>query len=203
MPDCFWIDGNNDQPQSGFQVHWPEFFNPQGNDLPSDPKEQADKINYFCNQGPPFKMYNYADTKDPHSITYWTIQDKRSEDGLEERETAIAYGPPSEAHSARFRRGSAHYPRNNGTNPHANRLVMSNKQQHTAQGLCDSDTSYGPDFVNVADGTFCRMSDKTQWPVCDGAAIVDNCFNAESMKLIINGVSARDTPYDNVLDWTD
>ena len=47
-PDCFWIDGNNDQPQSGFQVHWPEFFNPQGNDLPSDPKEQADKIDYFC-----------------------------------------------------------------------------------------------------------------------------------------------------------
>ncbi|OTA92355.1 hypothetical protein M434DRAFT_387364 [Hypoxylon sp. CO27-5] len=206
MPDCFWIDGNNDQPQSGFQVHWPEFFNPQGNDLPSDPKEQADKIKYFCNQGPPFKMYNYADTKDPHGITYWTIHNKRSENGLQERETAIAYGPPSEANSARFRRGSAaaHYPRNNGTNnPHANRLVMSNKLQHTADGLCDSDTSYGPDFVNVADGTFCRMSDKTKWPVCDGAAIVDNCFNSKTMKLIINGVSARDTPYDNVLDWTD
>ncbi|OTB04414.1 hypothetical protein M426DRAFT_11561 [Hypoxylon sp. CI-4A] len=210
-PNCMWLDGNNDQPQSGFQVHWPEFFNPEGTDLPSDPDDQQDKIDYFCSQQAPFKYYNYADVEDPTSITYWTINDKRSEDGLEERGSAIAYGPSKHAASAKFRRDSATYPRNNGTtttgggsgrNPHANRLVMSNSDEHTADELCESETSYGPDFVNVAHGKFCRMSDKTQWPVCDGAEVTDNCFNTDTQQLLVNGVSARDSPYSSVVDWT-
>ncbi|KAI1378582.1 hypothetical protein F4677DRAFT_372060 [Hypoxylon crocopeplum] len=204
-PDCLWIDGNNDQPQSGFQVHWPEFVNKEGDQLPSDPTDQANKVDYLCNKGPPFKMYNYADVHDPKSITYWTINNKRTEEDLG---TAVSYAPSPYPVSAKFHRSAHHYyPRANGTagasNPHANRLVKSNSAQHTAAGLCDSPTSVGPDFLNVADGTFCRMSDKTLFPVCDGAAIVDNCFSTDLQQLVVNGVSARDTPYDNVVDWTD
>ncbi|KAI1392685.1 uncharacterized protein F4822DRAFT_425888 [Hypoxylon trugodes] len=207
-PDCLWIDGNNDQPQSGFQVHWPDFYVKQGDSLNNT--DQADKVNKLCGGGPPFKLYNYADVKDPHSITYYTISNKRSEEEVESRDTATAFGPSKHANSARFR-NSPLYPRQNGSyptngtdtgsNPHANRLVISNTAKHSAQNLCDSETSHGPDFVNVSEGTFCRMSDKTVWPVCS-AAKVDNCFNTDSHQLVVNGVSARDTPYSNVLDWT-
>ncbi|KAI0384063.1 hypothetical protein F5Y04DRAFT_248889 [Hypomontagnella monticulosa] len=200
--DCMWIDGNNDQPQSGFQVHWPEFVNKKGEQLPTDAAGQAAKIDYLCNSGPPFKMYNFADVKDPKGITFWTINNKRSEGGIEERTTAMSYGPAKHPESAKFRRSESLHARANSTNPHINRLVMSNDAQHVADELCKSETSYGPDFVNIASGTFCRMSDKTLFPVCDGAETVDNCFNKDLQQLIVNGVSARDTPYGDVLDWT-
>ncbi|KAI6089813.1 hypothetical protein F4821DRAFT_53026 [Hypoxylon rubiginosum] len=202
-PDCLWIDGNNDQPQSGFQVHWPEFVQKK-DDTPIDQIDQGAKIDHLCNSGPPFKMYKYSDVHDPKSITYWTINNKRDEES-----TAIAYGPSKRTASAKFGSGSSHYPRSNGTdatgsnNPHFNRLVMSSAAQHTAAGLCESETSVGPDFLNVADGTFCRMSDKTLWPVCDASAqIVDNCFNKDSQQLIVNGLATRDVPYEHVTDWT-
>ncbi|KAI2472614.1 hypothetical protein F4781DRAFT_344998 [Annulohypoxylon bovei var. microspora] len=201
-PDCMWIDSNNDQPQTGFQIHWPEFFNPSGSSLPSDPKEQSDKIDYFCSQQPAFKYYNHATDPDPRGITTWPITNGRS---LESREPFTSYGPAKHAESAKFRRGTQ-YPRaaatNATTNPHENRLVISNSAEHTAAGLCSSATSYGPDFVNTAAGTFCRMSDKTQFPVCS-ASVADNCFNTDSQQLIVNGVSARDSPYTNVVDWSE
>ncbi|KAI1459464.1 hypothetical protein F4805DRAFT_63649 [Annulohypoxylon moriforme] len=197
-PDCMWIDSNNDQPQTGFQLHWPEFYVKNGDNLPSDPKEQTDKINYFCSQQPAFKYYNYATDPDPRSITAWPITNPRSE-------PFTSYGPAKHAESAKFRRGT-HYPRQSSnttaTNPHENRLVISNSKQHTADGLCSSDTSYGPDFVNTAAGTFCRMSDKKQFPVCS-KTVTDNCFNTDSKQLIVNGVSARASPYSDVLDWSE
>ncbi|KAI4859909.1 hypothetical protein F4820DRAFT_462101 [Hypoxylon rubiginosum] len=210
-PDCLWIDGNNDQPQSGFQVHWPEFVQKDG-DTPISDVDQAAKVDRLCNAGPPFKMYQYADVKDPKGITFWTINNKRDDEDAAEG-TAVSYGPPTYPASAKFRRGSSssHYPRSNGTdtssgnssNPHFNRLIMSNAAQHTAAGLCESETSLGPDFLNVADGTFCRMSDKTLWPVCDaGAQVVDNCFSMDVHQLVVNGLTTRDTPYEYVDDWT-
>ncbi|KAI0103409.1 hypothetical protein F4814DRAFT_96523 [Daldinia grandis] len=202
--DCLWIDGNNDQPQSGFQVHWPEFVNKDGDELPSDEGGMADKVDYLCNRGPPFKMYNYEDNKDPHGITYWVLNNKRSEAGTDNRKIEMSYAPPKYPTSAKFGRDS---PRGNSTVPsgssrQANRLVVSNNAQHTAAELCESKTSYGPDFLDLMDKKFCRMSDKTLWPVCDGADTVDNCFNTDVQQLIINGVSARDSPYSNVVDWT-
>lgn len=183
-------------------------------DTPLDQTDQAAKIERLCNAGPPFKMYNYADTEDPKSITYWTINNKRSDDRVEGEDTAISYGPAKYPTSARFRRGPSYYPRSNGTDfpnnsttpstnsPHSSRLVISNNAQHTASGLCESESSFGPDFFNPADGTFCRMTDKTLWPVCDNSTAVDNCFHKDLQKLVVNGLATRDTPYDNVLDWT-
>ncbi|UNI23727.1 hypothetical protein JDV02_009529 [Purpureocillium takamizusanense] len=45
------------------------------------------------------------------------------------------------------------------------KLVMSNITQHTAEELCTSTTSYGPDFVG-SDGKFCDMGTKTLSPLC-------------------------------------
>ncbi|KAI1475702.1 hypothetical protein F4774DRAFT_396030 [Daldinia eschscholtzii] len=201
--DCLWIDGNNDQPQTGFQVHWPEFVNKDGEQLPSDENAMADKVDYLCNRGPPFKMYKYDDVQDPRGITYWVLDHKRSESGSDNRKIGMSYAPPKYPTSAKFGRDLGR----NGTipsrpNSQANRLVVSNNVQHTATELCESETSYGPDFVDLKYGQFCRMSDKTLWPVCGSAQTVDNCFNIDVQQLIVNGVSARDTPYSNVVDWT-
>ncbi|KAI0882236.1 uncharacterized protein GGS22DRAFT_191406 [Annulohypoxylon maeteangense] len=195
-PDCMWIDSNNDQPQSGFQLHWPEFYVKKGDSLPADPKEQTDKINFFCSQQPAFKYYNFATDPDPTAISTWPITNPRSE-------PEISYGAPKYAESAKFRRGTQ-YPRqsSNTTNPQPNRLVISNSKHHTADGLCKSATSYGPDFVNTAAGSFCRMSDKKQFPVCS-KTVTDNCFNTGSKQLIVNGLATRADAYTDILDWTE
>ena len=80
-------------------------------------------------------------------------------------------------------------------------LVLDDSDNRTGKALCESSTSVGPDFVNTAEGSFCRMSDKKLFPLCDDKT-TDNCFNSESRQLIVNGVAARDSPYKGVLDWT-
>ncbi|KAI1464084.1 uncharacterized protein F4812DRAFT_444512 [Daldinia caldariorum] len=202
--DCLWIDGDNDQPQSGFQVHWPEFVRKDGEELPAEGDGMADKVDYLCNSGPPFKMYKYDDVKDPSSITYWVLDNKRSEDEGRDRKTATAYGPSKNPTSAKFSRQLAR----NSTVPampkgQANRLVVSNNEQHTAEELCGSATSYGPDFLDLKNEKFCRMSDKTLWPICSSSQEAEGCFNAELKQLKVNDVYARDTPYDNIVDWTE
>lgn len=81
------------------------------------------------------------------------------------------------------------------------RLVLSNDTQHSAADLCTSPDSLGPDFVNTATGQFCKMSDKTLHPIC-GPSVTDNCFNVDTQKLVIGGVSARDQVYSKVIDWS-
>ena len=203
-PDCLWIDANGDQPQTGFQVHWPEFANAGDSTVPDSDEDKQARVDHICGGGPTFKIWKQPDTN-PTTVTYWLPQNPRSL-GLDERDaTAISYGLPKHVTSAKYRR-SHYYPRTaNGTTVHdmiAMSLVVGDSDEHTPAGLCNSDTSYGPDFINVKVGMFCRMSDKSLWPMCDGATVSDNCFNAESQQLIINGLAARSEPYKKVLDWT-
>lgn len=58
-----------------------------------------------------------------------------------------------------------------------NQLVMSNWTTQSAAGLCESATSWGPDFID-ANGQFCDMGTKTLLPLCskedvDGCVVVD------------------------------
>ncbi|KAJ8109145.1 hypothetical protein ONZ43_g6215 [Nemania bipapillata] len=203
-PDCLWIDGNNDQPQTGFQVHWPEFVSSADNKVPQSMADKDAEVHRLCTAGPPFKMHTYPD-KDPRSITYWIPNHKRSTPDKRDAATAIAYGPPKHAASARFRALENQARSNNQTStlpPMMSSLVIGSSEKHSAEGLCGSETSFGPDFLNTQTGMFCRMSDKTTWPVCDGGAIIDNCFNNNLNQLVINGFATRDEPYKNIIDWT-
>ena len=173
-------------------------------------------VNYLCTAGPPFKMHNFPDSQ-PNALSHWVLgtdQTQQEEKYFDvkkraAREIATSYGPPSKAMSARFadahqqQQQQQNWPRvaNTTTPQFVNNLVVDDSDNRTGKGLCESPTSVGPDFVNVADGTFCRMSDKTLFPICD-ADTTDNCFNTEMYQLIINGVAARDSPYEGVLDWT-
>ncbi|KAK7735659.1 hypothetical protein SLS53_007400 [Cytospora paraplurivora] len=62
--------------------------------------------------------------------------------------------------------------------------------EKSAKMLCDSKTAMGPDYVNVPEGLFCRMSDKTLFPLCefnDTGGLHENCFNVESQELVLRG----------------
>ncbi len=166
-------------------------------------------MDYLCNAGPPFKMHVYPD-EDPSGITYWTLGSRRSNETPDVNKrgggaTATAYGPSKFPVSARFQQEGRHSHGSNETSDHSNlhfkHLVVDDNPKHTGRDLCESPTSLGPDFFSVADGSFCRMADKTLWPVCKGN-VADNCFDADVRQLIVGGVAARDSPYENVIDWT-
>lgn len=185
QPDCMWIDANGDQPQTGFQVHFPEFVTQESGKLPEGKDE-----NYFCNAGPPFKIRT---DPDPNGITYWT-RGKRGEN--KRSATAEAYAPPK--HPKLPRR---HIRRNETVSALSlEQLVIDNNPHHPTASLCESANSVGPDFANLADGQFCRMSDKTLWPFCTDQ-LYDNCFNLDEQDLVINGVVARSKKYGKVLTW--
>lgn len=57
------------------------------------------------------------------------------------------------------------------------RLIVSNITRHKAEGLCSSETSWGPDFVGT-DGYFCDMGSKTLSPLCS-TADVNGCVNID------------------------
>ncbi|KAI0116432.1 hypothetical protein GGR51DRAFT_574711 [Nemania sp. FL0031] len=201
-PDCLWIDGNHDAPQTGFQVHWPEFVN-MGDSVPQSEADKEAQANVLCNAGPPFKMYNYPD-QDPSSITYWAPHKHRSLRDNRLLTTGTSHGPSKSPLSARFR-SLQHSSETNQTTtqpPIRKSLVIGDSDRHSAEELCGSATSFGPDFLNVQTGIFCRMSDKTTWPVCDGIQAIDNCFNKDLSQLIINRVAAREEPYRHIIDWT-
>ncbi|GAP85847.1 hypothetical protein SAMD00023353_1401440 [Rosellinia necatrix] len=200
-PDCLWIDGNNNQPQTGFQIHWPEFAN--DNPIPDSLEGQHTKIDHLCNSGPPFQMHTYPD-KDPRSIMYWAPRSGRSLSDKRVLETATSYGPPKHAVSARFESEQDYNEANQTTTPQliGMSMVISDSEKHSAEDLCNSATSYGPDFMNIKSEIFCRMSDKTIWPICNAANIIDNCFNTGLSQLVLNGIATRDEPYHNVIDWT-
>ncbi|KAI0873665.1 hypothetical protein GGS24DRAFT_517375 [Hypoxylon argillaceum] len=202
-PECFWIDANNDEPQTGFQIHWPEFVKKPGDPIPASPIDKNPEVDYICNSGVPFKMHTYPD-KDPHSINYWPpTTGRRSLPENQMPDIATSYGPPKHSLSARFQSSQGHSKSNQTTTSQRMKgsLVIGDDVQHSAEGLCASATSSGPDFLNKRTGVFCRMSDKTTWPVCDGLA-TDNCFNNDLHQLVINGVASRDEPYTNIIDWT-
>lgn len=68
----------------------------------------------------------------------------------------------------------------------AGQLVVSSMSSHNATELCDSETSFGPDFVSTEEGVFCSMSQKKTFPLCghDGASTRDICFDLEAGALV-------------------
>lgn len=76
----------------------------------------------------------------------------------------------------------------------------------SALDLCGSGLSVGPDFVNLVEGKFCRMSDKTLWPTCDRRSggeggPADDCFDVESRQLVVGGKATRSKPYSKEIHY--
>ncbi|KAK3897163.1 hypothetical protein C8A05DRAFT_48112 [Staphylotrichum tortipilum] len=197
-PNCLWIDGNGDQPQTGFQIHFPEFVTRSEDPNPT----AAGDINYYCNAGPPFKLYT---DREPRGITYWVLNSRRGlpRRGTTQAATATSHGP------ARRDLTTTNTPTNLTTATTApppgsrfdNLLVLSAEASHSASQLCGSASSAGPDFAHAGEKLFCRMSDKSLWPFCDVASgVVDECFNVDAQELVVGG-KVRRGGYGRVVNW--
>ncbi|KAI7782906.1 hypothetical protein LA080_012779 [Diaporthe eres] len=68
-------------------------------------------------------------------------------------------------------------------------LVVSSQRSHNATELCDSETSFGPDFVSTEEGVFCSMSQKKTFPICchdrDSSEDTHICFDLEVNALVM------------------
>lgn len=160
---------------------------------------------------------------DPNSITYWVLsklkRDSRygsHKDKAVDKDTNTTFiepdskpkpgklGGPQRQSRPGGNSTKTHSKTNNNApkvNPHLNKLIISNHTAHDVERLCGSKKSVGPDFVNIGAGKFCRMEDKTLFPVCTDS-VTDKCFNLDSKQLIVGGKAARATPYIDIGDWT-
>ncbi|OJJ52389.1 hypothetical protein ASPSYDRAFT_164879 [Aspergillus sydowii CBS 593.65] len=180
QPKCFWIDADGDQPNTGFQVRWPRYAKQEFDEGNTDPANICNDIDF-----------GLRTEEDPSDINFWTDASKARRDmNISKRRNRVRQVP---------RVAWA-----------AEQLVVSNSTHHSAQRLCDSDTSMGPDFVHLAENYFCDMGTKTKYPLCgestESATVTDSCFDIDSHNLLKAGskrgvLTKRDSPYTKVRDW--
>ncbi|KAK9772119.1 hypothetical protein AB5N19_11742 [Seiridium cardinale] len=60
-----------------------------------------------------------------------------------------------------------------------NRLVVSALPSHNATEVCESETSWGPDFVAEAEGFYCNMETHEAIPLCEGSTKT-GCFDLDN-----------------------
>ncbi|CAD0096773.1 unnamed protein product [Aureobasidium vineae] len=59
------------------------------------------------------------------------------------------------------------------------KLIISNIASHSATNLCNSETSWGPDFASSSDGKLCDMATKTLYTLCSKEQI-DGCVEVDT-----------------------
>lgn len=112
----------------------------------------------MCNT-PAFKTYT---EKDPNSISYWTngvdpwIQHPAA------KRSSVSEAPASEKQRWKSRMST----KRSLADKFSDILVISDHEKHQADLLCNSTTSFGPDFVNPNQQWFCDMTNKLLHPVC-------------------------------------
>ncbi|KAI1347143.1 hypothetical protein F5Y01DRAFT_330117 [Xylaria sp. FL0043] len=61
------------------------------------------------------------------------------------------------------------------------RLVVSHLDSHSAIEVCESETSWGPDFVSMAEGLYCNMETHEVVPLC-GNGLAKDCFHVNGTR---------------------
>lgn len=85
------------------------------------------------------------------------------------------------------------------------RLVISSIDQHSAKNLCESETSWGPDFID-SHGQFCDMESKILTPLCSneqvvGCVSVDGNTLRKRMAIGRREVHLAQKTYETVVHW--
>ncbi|KAL6714230.1 hypothetical protein ACLMJK_007653 [Lecanora helva] len=114
----------------------------------------------------------FQDHPDPHQNSLWQSGDMK----LRARSDIKKRTPAMESH-----------------------IIGSQDASHSAIALCESPTSWSPDFVSFSEGVFCDMGTKTPWPLCSGTR-VDDCYHWDNHTLITGG-GHQARVYDQVSNW--
>ncbi|KAL5340167.1 hypothetical protein BJX70DRAFT_127312 [Aspergillus crustosus] len=87
----------------------------------------------------------------------------------------------------------------------AEQLVISDSKHHSANRLCDSETSMGPDFAHTGEKVFCDMGAKVKYPFCRiSSNSTTSCFDPKTQVLTGKGTfqgRSAENPYSKVRDW--
>ena len=228
-PACVWIDRNdsNGLKYQGFGVHLSDFFN-----VPAKANEYNQNHDTMCLSGPRFRMYEKITTKDPilffdppidmnpdssdanladvinnpGKLTepQWSLLPLECEPGvtsnpqctpiIQDRAINKRIPTPTSNRTSIFMEGH---------------LVVSSFQGHSAQEVCESTTSRGPDFVSLQEGFHCDMTTRLITPVCSGNTTTC-CFDLTAHMMrpcgVIRGstaaISGSAKKYDHVHQWT-
>ncbi|KAF2455015.1 hypothetical protein BDY21DRAFT_365656 [Lineolata rhizophorae] len=74
-------------------------------------------------------------------------------------------------------------------------LVVNSDANQPASWVCNSDTSFGPDYVNLPEGMFCDMGTHTLYPLCSTTDDDADCFDLELAETGTEGaLTRRDAP---------
>ncbi|KAL6721303.1 hypothetical protein ACLMJK_000405 [Lecanora helva] len=193
-PDCAWIDQDhtNDIFTSALQIHMEDFVNHTA----LDPQEIAPYCKYPSmvfrkDHDYPLNKHRFyfpESARIPRSSkmkALWTSP----RDGY----TGWAFGPGPQKNSRR-----------DSSPPNPSRafthLVSSSHDKHSAQKLCESEASRGPDFVSWSEGIFCDMKAKTHWPLCENDKVETDCYHWDTHSLVTKGERAAKN-YSHVEQW--
>jgi len=225
-PKCVWIDGDasNGIKTKGIGIHIPSFV---------ATAERAESMtqdkDLWCNVAPRLKFYDdllqeqaisvfkpYAEFEqgtlvdvDPAKVKdsanwytpEWALDKKGRKD---DKKRSVDFEAETTVNGTNAQLVA------NGRKLFQGQLNKSGSAQHSAKALCESATSFGPDFVNVEEGYFCDMDAKRMWPLCTDE-ITNNCFNNAANKMIggkknsrrddVTGERIIHKRYDKVSQW--
>lgn len=83
--------------------------------------------------------------------------------------------------------------------------MLSGYTGHSAIEVCESKSSWGPDFVSVTEGIFCDMCERRSYPLCSEKE-TGACFDMATKQLKSTGNGRRDgiipeKRYNEVRHW--
>jgi hypothetical protein len=225
-PKCVWIDGDatNGIKTKGIGIHIPSFV------ATAERAESmtADK-DLWCNVAPRLKFYDdlsresalpvfkpYAEFEQGTLVDVDPAKIKDSANWHTPEWALDKKGRKDDKRSVDFEGETTV----NGTNAELNsnqsrirfhgQLNKSGSAQHSAKELCESKTSFGPDFVNVEEGYFCDMDAKRAWPLCNEVT-TNNCFDNAANRMVggkknsrrddVTGERIIHKRYDKVSQW--
>ncbi|MCJ1367919.1 hypothetical protein MMC16_007055 [Acarospora aff. strigata] len=164
-PKCVWIDKNHSKGirSQGLSLHMPDFSSTEAMF-----QQYIDNPDTLCKSTPRMKMW--GEIWPDSSIPTFQPPLKYTATGADEDPHRVIDKTKRQDPKA-FRQ-----PKRENSNNRPGHLVLSNIEGHSAKELCESETSLGADFVSTAEGVYCDMTAKQQWPLCSDS-ITTSCFD--------------------------
>ena len=203
-PSCIWLDspdpGTGDVFAQGFSFHVPDFGSNQARAM----GYQEDPAT-MCESKPRFHLWGSDLTSEKQCIPVFDPPLAYQSDGSDPADTSLILvngkvtcspGPGVPMHpqiNAPMNASQMLQTESNGAKRRSNirrgnqacggsSVVISDHNAHSAQEVCDSPTSMGPDFVSTNEGLFCDMCTHTIYDVCT-LTTTSGCFDLSSQVL--------------------